>query len=59
MPTLTERHAEALTQAMDLSRRRQDLAMEAQKVETEMLKCAGRIDLLEQLMASEKVPDGV
>ena len=52
--TIAERHADALTEAMELSRRRQDLAVETQRVDTEMLKCAGRIDLLAQLLAEQK-----
>ena len=52
--TISDRHASALTKAMNLSRERQELSARIQQVEQEMLKTAGQIDLLETLLKEAK-----
>ncbi len=49
--TLADRKAALLTQAMALSKRRQDLATETQEVEQDMMKTAGALDLLDAMIA--------
>lgn len=59
MLSLQERHAAALARAMQVSRRRQDVAAEAAQLDQELLKTAGAIDVLEQLIAETKGSDGL
>jgi hypothetical protein len=51
--TLREYHAAALRRAMELSRQRQDLTAHLGALEREQLEVAGKIDLLETLIAEE------
>jgi hypothetical protein len=58
-PTLADRHADALKRALFLSRQRQDLQARLSLVDSEMLKTAGQIDLLDALIAEQQaVPHG-
>lgn len=58
--SLAARKAALLDQALALSKRRQELAVEVTRVEQEMLKAAGAIDLIDSLItaSTESKPDG-
>lgn len=56
--TLDERLSVALARAMALSRQRQDVAAQAQALDAELLKQAGAIDLLNELIEAAKKAGG-